>query len=258
MPDGNRVHAKIINHLAKQPTFLFIPAPQPESLNADSLQNEMAKRGLQLKFASTAPYDDVENLIGIAIRSTASERSLECAFLVARWSQQLRAAKQTHLPFTIIDCSSDVPAPVKADFLHYGHVVSDATPQQIVDLVDVLLVDARRRSRRGITFIFRHKLDPLMTNAGREEELPARGRLLSLLIALCQERREFSSAELAGILNCNIDQVKVRVDRLRRLIATTGRRLGISIGKHEVIQNSGMKGGYFTHACVTGRFPAQL
>jgi len=34
---------------------------------------------------------------------------------------------------------------------------------------------------------------------GREEELPARGRLLSLLIALCQERREFSSIELAAI-----------------------------------------------------------
>ena len=76
-------------------------------------------------------------------------------------------------------------------------------------------------------------------------------------MALCRERREFSSAEISVILNCKIDQVKVYVDRLRRLIAATGHRLGTSIGKQEVIRSTGKKGGYCVHANVGGLLPPE-
>jgi hypothetical protein len=71
---------------------------------------------------------------------------------------------------------------------------------------------------------------------------------------LCRERREFSSSELAAILNCETNEVKVYIGRLRRLLVSTGRKLGVSIGKHEVIQNSGKRGGYCIHAYIGGRF----
>jgi hypothetical protein len=235
-------------------TFLFVTALQINPDEAAVLQDEISKRGLRLTWQNRVPGGDVTDLVGITVKTTATENSLDCAFSVARWSHAQRSTTQRQVPITIINCCRDVPPSVRADFFRYGcYVVSEATPEQIADTLDTALVDVGRRSRRGITFTFRDQFFPQMTYCGREEELPARGRLLSLLSALCRERREFSSTELGAILNCRADEVKVYVDRLRRLIVSTGRKLGTSIGKREVIQNSGRKGGYYLHASVGGR-----
>jgi hypothetical protein len=90
---------------------------------------------------------------------------------------------------------------------------------------------------------------------GRHEEFGIKGRLLSLLIALCREGRELSACEISTLLSCPMRQAKVYVDRLRRLIVRTGRKMGVSIGKHEVIQNSGRRGGYRLYADVRGVLP---
>lgn len=244
--------------MGEQPVFLLMTALQ-DFFDFAGMHNEAVKRGFRVQLTTGIPDRNLTGLAAIAIITAATKNGLDSAFRLAGWAQDMRASQNAHLPVTIVNCSGDVLAPVRADFLRYGcYVLSQATPEQVSDALDTALVEARRRARRGITFIFRHKLDPLMTNAGREEELPTRGRLLSLLVALCQERREFSSTELAAVLNCKTDQVKVYVDRLRRIIISTGRKLGISIGKHEVIQNFGKNGGYRIHAYSGGRFHSSL
>ncbi len=255
---GGSEHADF-SEFAKHISRVLITNPVPEHFDAIVLQNEAAKRDLCIEWTSiVSPNYDLGKLVGIAINTTSSKDTLTQAFSLASRIQEQRIARRTHFPVTIINCSRKVLPPTRADFLRYGcYVASCATPEQIVDLFDTALVDARRRSRRGIAFVFRGGLPPSIILSGRQHELEARGRLLSLLIALSRERRAFSSAEISVILNCKIDQVKVYVDRLRRLIATTGRGRGISIGKQEVIQNTGKKGGYCLHANVGGLLPPQ-
>ena len=260
MPNVDRnAFGRKVSLMSEQPAFLLMSALQADFFDSAGMHNEAVKRGFRVQLTAGIPDRNLTGLAAIAIITVATQNALDSSFRLAGWAQDMRASQHGHLPVTIVNCSRDVSAPVRADFLRYGcYVLSQATPEQLSDALDTALVDARRRSRRGITFIFRHKLDPLMTNAGREEELPARGRLLSLLVALCQERREFSSTELATVLNCKTDQVKVYVDRLRRIIISTGRKLGISIGKHEVIQNFGKNSGYRIHAYSGGRFQSTL
>lgn len=254
MRDANQQEISGIDGFAKEPVLLLV-CTESIYFNAAVFGDEMARRGFRVHSGSGIPGQVIPTLVAIAISTTATKDTLDSSFSLARWSQEQRSTSQAITPITIVNCSRNVPASVRADFFRYGcHVMSQATPEQVADHFDTLLIDAKRSIRRGITITFRNHQQPIMTYAGREAEIPATGRLLRLLLTLCRERREFSAPELAAILDCKTDQVKVRVDRLRRLVVGTGRKLGISFGKQEVVRNSGKKGGYFVHANVIGRF----
>jgi hypothetical protein len=238
------------NHISR----VLITEPVPDYFNVTAMQNEAVKRKFCIeRTALLSPNYDLANLAGVTLNTTASPHNLAKAFSIASRIQEHRIAKGTHVPITIVNCSWEMSPSTKADFLQYGcYVVSHASPEQIVDLLETALVDAGRRSRRGLTLAVWPGFLPVITYAGRQQEIEIKGRLFRLLTVFCRERREFPSVEISAMLNCEINQVKVYVDRLRRLIVAAGCKIGVCIGKHEVIQNSGKKGGYRLHANVEG------
>lgn len=202
------VYARATN-ADKKPTFALVMAARSDSFDTAVLRSEMARRGYRLELTAATPDHSAEKLIGIGIITNGTQDALNCAFSFARWSQEQRIVNRAHFPVTIVNCSGEVLPSVRADFFRYGcSVASHATPQQLGDILDTALIDVGRRSRRGVTLSFRGQFVPMLTCAGREEELPAKGRLMSLLVALCREQREFSSPELAAVLTCKTSEGK--------------------------------------------------
>src|SRR4051812_45346119 len=63
------------------PTFLFMTASQLDSFDSAVFQNEITRRGFRLECVGMGkPSQEVPNLVGILINTSATERSLTSSF----------------------------------------------------------------------------------------------------------------------------------------------------------------------------------
>jgi hypothetical protein len=154
---------------------VLVAQPVPDHFSTTALQKEAAGRNLLVEWSNiVSPKYDPATLVGVAICTTARADTLAQAFCLANRIQEQRIARGTYLPITIVNCSRETPPSTRADFLRCGcQVISEATPEQIIGVLDTALVDAGRRRRRGITLVIRTGFLPLMSCGGRQQDIRA-------------------------------------------------------------------------------------
>jgi hypothetical protein len=203
--------------------------------------------------------DNFDQFTYVILSTSRSRTMLSTTFEAVEHINQWRFREARHvLPELWVLPLAELPGPIAADFTNRCCRVVLPNRDVLLQTLETAKAERLRLETQGPTIFILNINDVfrvlLVGIDGTHSEMFLSGRELRLLRKLASENRSFTRPELARVMGCTDPEVQVYVQRIRDEFDRRKSKLGICLGREELIKNWGKGYGYRLHARI--KYPA--